>query len=157
MSHHVPSNELMSCTTPPWLPSPPCSDVGDAAQHVEEQSSEWQAVVAQVFEIYWASIGRSIEIYTRRWDYGHIIERATLSFQIGRMKCSNGAIVPMCTNHRGRLAMVMPSVAALQKQLHMQAVLAHPQWGKECSLAIAKAANIDAEWSSYTFETWLVF
>ena len=127
--------------------SPRSSDVGNAAQHVEQQSSEGQAIVAQVFEIYWASISRSCYV---GWNRGTYVE-APLAFKIGWMKCSNGTPVPMYTTHRRRLAMVMPSVAALQKQFHMQAVVEDPQWGLECSKNAAKPSNIMAEWDWYWY------
>ena len=145
---------LISMTTPSWLSSRPSSDVGDAAQHVEQQSSERQAIVAQVFGIYWASISRSCYV---GWNTGTYVA-APLAFKIGWMKCSDGtgcteAVLPMYTTHRGRLAMVMPSVAALQKQWNTswETVVEDPQWGLECSQNGPKPSNIIAEWDWYWY------
>ena len=113
-----------------------------AAIHAHQ--SEWRVIVEQVFEVYWASVSHGCYV---GWDRGRYVA-APLSFEIGQMRSSDGFIVSMYTSHRGRLAMVMWSVAALQHQYHMQSVMEDPEWH---SLRRARASNIEEEWSWYWF------
>ena len=87
-------------------------------------ATEWHSTVEQVLEIYWHAISR--QMYTG-WDKGRYVA-APLSFEIGQMRhVKDGNLVPMFTSHRGRLAMILRHVAAVQHQYSMQSRMAAPE------------------------------